>query len=199
MGKTKSYSHKDFARNIEAISGIVNDAAANFEVFNCCRTDSQQQKYELVFALYPSFFSTIVPASLVTAVTTVYKFFDGRPEAVSLEKVIRIAESTKVIDAAVATGLRTKLASLNSKPVTILRNQALSHRNDTKTLEKIFAEAKLTPGQLEELFISAAEIVNSIRRAAGLSDLAVSRIGDVVHTDTDNLLVALATTLNNQK
>jgi hypothetical protein len=185
-------SISDFDRNIEAISSLVKDAAANFEVFNCCSTDSQKEKYAPVFAKYPTFFSTIIPTALIAAITTVYKLFDSRAEAVTLDKIIEIAERTGIIDAKLAGELRMQASSLDYKAVRTLRNQALSHRNDTKTLEAIFNEAKLTPKELEALFKAATEIVNKIRHAAGLTEFDIGKIGDVVHTDTDNVLLALA-------
>lgn len=193
MIKKRSYTKADFDRNIEDLSRIAENTAEAFEVFNCCRTDSQFQKYALVFERFCGFFSPVTSMALSICVIHLYKFFDSRNEAVSLEKVIEEAKQTTMINDALATGLRDQLRKLQPlrKKVGILRHSVFAHRNDSQTIEQIFQSAGVASKDLEAGFLAAGEIINTIRQNSGLNPLNLQRRGDLVHTHTDNVLMIL--------
>jgi hypothetical protein len=116
---------------------------------------------------YRGFFNTSLHAHFTALIVSLHSLYENRRDTLSISKLLKtLGEKNKIQNSALdkANMLYTEAKPLWLK-VCILRNNVFGHRSDSKTIEEIFKEADITPGQLKRLIGLAKRLLNIVSHA----------------------------------
>jgi hypothetical protein len=154
---------------IKQIADRITFASMNYRIWRIYTEPNDRAKYLRVLQKYNSFFHTSIQAHFATTIITLYGLYETRPRSISVSRLIKEVSDSKLLQE-LQPGL-DEAHGIWRKKITILRNEVYAHLSDTDFDAK-FAEASISPNEIERLIEVSKELVNKLSYANERSTFA---------------------------
>jgi len=154
---------------------------------------SNASRYARVERHYPDFFITTVDSLRTSFFVTAYRLFDKRTDVRSL---VPLVNRLDVSDPALGAALRARIAAIEDiieKKIKVLRHKVFAHRDRSQPPEDWFAEAGISPKEMETVVRTAQDIISTLVGAAATDGLTreLRSHEDAVRCDAHSLMQLL--------
>jgi len=143
----------------------VADAFLNFELWLAFE-DPDLEKFRPAFRRYSGYFAVARHAHLFTAVVSLYRLFETRPDTVNLDRLLESLEQERPGFRAGLPLDSTKVSRARAiwRKICVLRNEVFAHRNRELSVADSFGKASLSKAEVLELIDLCKRMVESIQR-----------------------------------
>lgn len=167
---------------LKQVADQITFASMNYRIWRIYTEPGDRAKYLEVLRKYNSFFLTSLQAHFLAAIITLYGLYERRPDSISLSRLLQDTPDDKLRRE--LQPILDEARSIWRKKITILRNEVYAHLSDRDFKAK-FADAKLSPNEIERLIELSKHLVNKLSYAGDHSTFAFNLDPT---TDTHNLL-----------
>jgi AbiU2 len=154
---------------IKQVADRITFASMSYRIWRIYTAPGDRTRYLGVLRDYNSFFLTSLRAHFVATVITLYGLYETRRESISLTRLVRDVSEPKL-----RSDLQSMLDKANTiwrKKITILRNDVYARLSDID-FEAKFAEANISPDEIEALIKLSKDLLNKLPYANDRSTLA---------------------------
>jgi hypothetical protein len=150
------------ADRLKQVADRITFASMNYRIWRIYTEPGDRAKYLGVLQRYNSFFLTSIRAHFVATIITLYGLYETRRESISLTRLV-----PDFPDPILRSEIQPMLDRANiiwRKTITILRNDVYAHLSDTD-FEATFAEANISPDEIEALLKLSQDLLNKLSYA----------------------------------
>jgi hypothetical protein len=155
--------------HIKQVADRITFASMNYRIWRIYTEPGDRAKYIGVLRRYNSFFLTSLQAHFAATIITLYGLYETRRNSISVSRLVQ-----DVSDPTLRSELQPLLDEANAiwrGKITILRNDVYAHLSDVDQ-GATFAEAAISPNEIERLIGLSKELANKLSYAEDRSTFA---------------------------
>lgn len=149
---------------LNELADDLDDASLSFGIWRELTDANNRSDFEEALNDHSLFFQTIIYATLVTLVITLYRLFENRKDTINIPNFVNETYKLKLLSDSTKDIADRSVENISDawKKICILRSNVFGHKSRKLNPDAAFIKAKITPDQLEKIIVDMQDLVNVI-------------------------------------